>query len=160
MNVRKVVILLAGLLAALPLAAQFRDDQFKRDAFSQNYTDTSQTAKSDSSALFSFKEFFGGLAGKNKASLKTLTMGSAVLVGSNQIYNRQYWKLPIIYGGMGAGIYGGIHFNKQFLATGDQRFKTYSTLSFVGAGLFYWGSLMDGAFITTESSGKCPFTGA
>ena len=145
MNVRKVVILLAGLLAAWPLAAQFRDDQFKRDAFSQNYTDTSQTAKSDSSALFSFKEFFGGLAGKNKASLKTLTMGSAVLVGSNQIYNRQYWKLPIIYGGIGAGIGSGLYFQNQYNASGDEKFKTWSTLSYVGAGLVWWGSLMDGA---------------
>ena len=155
MNVRKVVILLAGLLAAWPLAAQYRDDQFKRDAFSQNYTDTSQTAKSDSSALFSFKEFFGGLAGKNKASLKTLTMGSAVLVGSNQIYNRQYWKLPIIYGGIGAGIYGGIRFNKLYQQTEETKYQTFSTLCYVGAGLAYWGSLLDGA-VMFDRGGQYP----
>ena len=75
-------------LGAPGLHAQYRDDQFKRDAFSQNYADTSQTAKTDSSQLFSFKEYFGALAHKNTASLKTLSMGSAVLVGGTQIYHK------------------------------------------------------------------------
>ena len=96
MNVRKVVILLAGLLAAWPLAAQFRDDQFKRDAFTQNYADTTQKTPADTSQLFSFKEFFGGLSHKRTASLKTLTMGSTVFVGGNQIYQKQSWILPVI----------------------------------------------------------------
>lgn len=145
MNLRRLIVLAGCLLAALPALAQYRDDQFKRDAFTQTYADTTEKTAADTSQLFSFKEFFGGLAHKRTASLKTLTMGSMVFIGGNQIYQKQYWKLPIIYGGIGAGIYGGIHFNNQFKATGDQRFKTYSTLSFVGAGLFYWGSLMDGA---------------
>ena len=148
MRLRLTLIwMVAGLLltAAPGLRAQYRDDQFKRDAFSQNYADTSQTAKADSSQLFSFKEYFGALAHKNKASLKTLSMGSAVFVGGTQIYHKQYWKLPIIYGGIGAGVAGGIYFNNQYKATGDTRFQTYSTLSYVGAGLFWWGSLMDGA---------------
>lgn len=145
MNLRRLIVLAGCLLAALPALAQYRDDQFKRDAFTQTYADTTEKTAADTSQLFSFKEFLGGLAHKRTASLKTLTMGSMVFIGGNQIYQKQYWKLPIIYGGIGAGIYGGIHFNNQFKATGEQRFKTYSTLSFVGAGLFYWGSLMDGA---------------
>ena len=151
----RVISLLAGLLLVWPLAAQYRDDQFKRDAFTQTYADTTEKTKTDTSALFSFREFFGALAGKNKASLKTLTMGSAVLVGSNQIYNRQYWKLPIIYGGIGAGIYGGIRFNKLYQNTQDSKYKTFSTLSYVGSGLMYWGSLMDGA-IMFDRGGKYP----
>ena len=151
----RLIVFLAGLVLCWPLGAQYRDDQFKRDAFSQTYADTTEKTPADSSQLFSFKEYFGGLAGKNKASLKTLTIGSAVLVGGNQIYNRQYWKLPIIYGGIGAGIYGGIHFNKLYQNTQEQKYRTFSTLSYVGAGLAYWGSLMDGA-IMFERGGKYP----
>ena len=154
MTWRRLIVLFAALVLCWPLGAQFRDDQFKRDAFSQTYADSTDKAKADSSQLFSFKEYFGGLAGRNKASLKTLTIGSAVLVGGNQIYNRQYWKLPIIYGGIGAGIYGGIRFNQLYKSTEETKFKTFSTLSFVGAGLFYWGSLMDGAVMFNDGGKK------
>lgn len=135
----------AGLLLAFarPLAAQYRDDQFKRDAFSQNYADTTEKTAADTSSIFNFKEFFGGLAHKNNASLKTMGIGSAVLVGSGQIYHKQYWKLPIIYGGIGAGIYGGVHFGNLYKTSNDPQYKTYSTLCYVGAGLVYWGSLLD-----------------
>lgn len=145
MNVKRLILLAGCLLATLPALAQYRDDQFKRDAFTQTYADTTEKTQTDTSALFSFKEFFGGLSHKRTASLKTLTMGSMVFIGSNQIYHKQYWKLPIIYGGIGAGIYGGIHFNKQYQNTGETKYQTFSTLSYVGAGLVYWGSLLDGA---------------
>ena len=146
MTLRRLIsALIAGLALAGSVHAQYRDDQFKRDAFSQNYADSSQNVKADSSQLFSFKEFFGALGHKNKASLKTLSIGSTVFIGGNQIYNRQYWKLPLIYGGIGAGVAGGIYFNNQYKQTEDPRFRTYSTLSYVGAGLVWWGSLMDGA---------------
>ncbi len=155
MRGKRLILLLLASLLALPLAAQFRDDQFKRDAFSQSYTDSSSKTEADSSSLFNIKEFFGGLAGKQSASLKTLTIGSAVMVGGNQIYNRQYWKLPIVYGGIGAGITGGILFNKKFQETGDTKYRTFRTLSYMGAGLAYWGSLMDGV-IMFDRGGKYP----
>ena len=139
-----ILFLLAGVLASLPLRAQYRDDQFKRDAFTQTYADTTEKVKTDSSAIFSFSEFFGGLAHKRTSSLKNLTIGSTVFIGGNQIYHRQYWKLPVVYGGIGAGIYGGVHFNNLYKSTGDTKYQTYSTLSYVGAGLVWWGSLMDG----------------
>lgn len=127
------------------MAAQYRDDQFKRDAFTQNYADTTQKTAADTSQLFNFKEFFGAMAHKRTASLKTLTMGSTVFIGGNQIYHKQYWKLPIIYGGIGAGVGSGLYFKSQYQQTGDEKFMTWSTLSYVGAGLVWWGSLLDGA---------------
>jgi hypothetical protein len=155
MRLGRLIALVGCLLAALPLSAQYRDDQFKRDAFTQTYADTTEKTKTDTSQLFSFKEYFGGLGHKRTSSLKNLTIGSAVLVGGTQIYNKQYWKLPIIYGGIGAGIYGGIHFNKLYHNTGDEKYKLYRTLSFAGAGLFYWGSLMDGV-VCYDNGGKYP----
>jgi len=137
--------LLLGILLLLPavLRGQARDDMFKKDAFSQNYADTSKQAKADSSQLFSFRQYFGSLAHKRPGQVQNLFMGSTVFVGGGQIYNRQWWKLPIIYGGIGAGVGMGIHFNNQYKTTGEDRFKQYSTWSFVGAGLVWWGSLLD-----------------
>lgn len=40
----------------------------------------------------------------------TATMYAAIVPGLGQIYNRKYWKLPFVYGGIGALIYA-IHFN-------------------------------------------------
>ena len=105
---------------------------------------TTQKEKTDSSQLFSFRQYFGSLAHKRPGQVQNLFMGSTVFVGGEQIYNRQYWKLPIIYGGIGAGVGMGIHFNNQYKNTGEDKYKTFSTLSFVGAGLVWWGSLLDG----------------
>lgn len=139
-----VILACIGLLACTSLSAQYRDDQFKRDAFTQTYADTSEKVRTDTSALFSFKEYFGGLSHKRTASLKTLTLGSTVFIGGNQIYHKQYWKLPLVYGGIGAGVYGGVHFNKLYQQSGDPRYQTYRDLSIAGAGVVWWASLMDG----------------
>ena len=139
-----LILVFLVLLGSLPLRAQYRDDQFKKDAFTQPSADSTSSTARDTSSLFNFKAFFGGLAHKQTTSLKDLTIGSTILIGGNQIYQKQYWKLPIIYGGMGAGIYGGVHFNKLYQETGDSRYETYRTLSYVGAGLVWWGSLLDG----------------
>ena len=106
-----LIIAIGLLLAVLPLHAQYRDDQFKRDAFTQTYADSTQANVRDTSSLFSFKAFFGGLAHKQT---------------------------------MGAGIYGGIHFNQKFHETGEEKFRTWRDLSIAGAGLVWWASLMDG----------------
>ncbi|MBS1782295.1 MAG: hypothetical protein JSS78_04455 [Bacteroidetes bacterium] len=42
---------------------------------------------------------------------------SAILLGSGQLYNKQYWKIPIIYAGAGAAFY--------FIQFNSQKYQTY-----------------------------------
>lgn len=43
---------------------------------------------------------------------KKSALYSAILPGAGQLYNRQYWKIPVVYAGVGASI-GFIIFNSQ-----------------------------------------------
>lgn len=44
---------------------------------------------------------------------------SAALPGLGQIYNKDYWKIPVVYGALGAGIFVAADSNRGF-----QRFRT------------------------------------
>ena len=148
--------------------------QFKEDIYAQDPNiKPSAAAKADTTAkIFSFKEYFGGLAHKNNLKIGTMFAGSMVLPGTAQIYNKDYWKLPIVYGGIGAFAgTGGYYLHKykksqkayeqwetarldyesniggtypEPMPELDLRSKKTGTWLMVGAGLMYWGSLMDG----------------
>lgn len=111
--------------------------QFKSEAFQQSYNDDKNTIKDSTDVMFSFKEYFAGLQHKQEIKIGTMFAGSLLCIGGEQIYNRQYWKLPIVYtsvlGPLGAGIY----LNTQ----GKHDAAKYC---FIGAGIAYWGTLMDG----------------
>lgn len=136
-----VLSLLAFLYAAPDVCAQF-----KEKPFTQSYNDKADSlATADSTdKLINFQEIFGGLAHKRPMRIGSMFGTSMVLPGTAQIYNGQYWKLPIFYGGMAAGITGGIVFNNKYKSGGIKADKTASTLCFVGAGIMYYASLMDG----------------
>lgn len=120
--------------------------QFREEAFQQNYNDAADTTGRDSTdVMFSFKEYFGGLRHKEDPRIGVLTAGSAIFVGGSQIYNKQYWKLPVVYGGLAAGVGGGIIYRQKFRNEGGEEYKRLSNWFFAGAGLVYWASLLDGA---------------
>lgn len=135
--------------------------QFKEDAFSQTYNDPSDTTgRADTTdKLFSFKEYFGGLSHKNSMKIGTMFAGSVVLPGTAQIYNKQYWKLPIVYGGIGALAGTGGYYLHQYNKSGktDIHAKNTGTWLMVGAGLVYWGSMMDG--VASYKTAKEPHPG-
>ncbi len=156
-RLKHILVLLLLTVSVLPASAQF-----KSEPFGNGFGANDPNAQLDSAqAVFSLKEYFAGLSHKQEVKIGTLAGGSAVFIGGQQIYNRQYWKLPIIYGGIGAGVGGGIYYRnkyKQSLEAYDAAFaadpltslspdnkaKTMSTLMFAGGALFYWGSMMDG----------------
>ncbi len=149
--------------------------QFKEDAFSQSYNNPNDTtAAGDSAALFSVKEFFGGLAHKNKLKIGTMFAGSVVLPGASQIYNKDYWKLPVVYGGIGALAGTGGYYLSQYGKSRKQYdnwnlekigeaplinmdAKKKGTWLMVGAGLVYWGTLLDG--VVSYEAEKDPLPG-
>lgn len=130
------------LLTACPSVCRA---QFKQEAFKQSYTDPSDTTATDSTqVMFSFKEYFGGLKHTRDARIGVVVGGSSVFIGGAQIYNRQYWKLPVIYGAIGAGVGGGLVYRRKWQQEGSEDFRRMSNWFFAGAGLVYWGALMDG----------------
>lgn len=130
------------LLTACPSVCRA---QFKQEAFKQSYTDPSDTTATDSTqVMFSFKEYFGGLKHTRDARIGVVIGGSSVFIGGAQIYNRQYWKLPVIYGAIGAGVGGGLVYRRKWQQEGSEDFRRMSNWFFAGAGLAYWGALMDG----------------
>lgn len=147
--------------------------QFKKEAFSQSYVDPNDsTAVADSTdQLFSFKDWGAGMAHKKDIKIGTMFVGSLVLPGTAQIYNKHYWKLPVFYSAMGTfaglGGYYRVQFNKSqkawnqwsadkaaALEAGTEftapeplintRSKQLSNWMFLGLGLSYWACQMDG----------------
>lgn len=150
-------------LTAFSIAAEA---QFREEAFNQTYNDPSDTtaARDSIDKMWSFREFFRGVSHKDTTlRIGTMFAGSTVFIGSEQIYNRQYWKLPIIYGGLGTTIGLGIHYNSKYRHSKkgydiamslnpdmefelDTQSKDMATYMFASAGLIYWATLMDGVY--------------
>ncbi len=144
---RKSILLLISILHIIVLLSiSFKSTaQFKEKAFSQNYNSPNDSTARDSvETLFSFKEYFQGLKEKKNKDIGLIFTGSTLFIGGEQIYNKDYWKLPIIYGSLATTTGLGIYFNHKANITNDSKYRTISTSMFVGTGLIYWATLLDG----------------
>jgi len=159
-------VALRRILLALVCVAGFSvcaNAQFKEQAFTQNYNEPNDTTAADTAdVMFSFKQFFRGIAHKQTIKIGTMFAGSTIFVGSEQIYNKQYWKLPLVYGGLGATVGLGIHYHNMYndskraydadyaingtktTLSIDNDSKKMSQYLFAGAAAIYWATLMDG----------------
>lgn len=147
---KKLLHILLPALLLFTLSARETYAQFKDEAFTQTYNDDPASKKDSTDVLFSFRDFFGGVAHKHEIKIGTMTAGSMLFPGTAQIYNRDYWKLPIVYAGLGGGIAGGIYYHKQ----GEDR---KSSLCYAVAGATYWAMLMDG--VVSYESERYPLPG-
>ena len=83
---------------------------------------------------FTIKRYFKALGHKDTMSVSQMTIGSIILPGTAQIYNKQYWKLPIVYGSIGGCVTGAVASDK----------KNVQNAFIAGAIACWWGSALDG----------------
>ncbi len=76
------------------------------------------------------KIFRKGWFMSDSMSLSKVCWLSTVMPGYGQVYNKQYWKLPILYGTVGAGLALFIHENRQFRPL-KRQYDAYTDLSLV-----------------------------
>ncbi len=156
---RCILTLLLLVSICCSLSAQFRSTRNDVSGNSGNNTtvtgppgaEMNNNAAKDTTAVtdtlqgFSLKRLIRGYARRDTLTPGYMALGTAIVPGAAQIYNRDYWKVPVIYAGIGAGIYGGIWSNRQWHATGETKYKYMRAAGYAAAGAFYWAQLLDGA---------------
>ena len=169
---KKALLFLLTVLVCLLSFSGTASAQFKKDAFSQNYGNDADT--SAQKPLFSLKEYARGIMHKDTIQIGTSFAGSLILIGGQQIYNKQYWKLPIIYAGIGSTAGFGFHYRSQYTRslkaynaaleldpetpyTVNDRAKQLSTYFFAGSAFLYWATLLDG--VVNFESDRYPLPG-
>lgn len=132
-------VLLGSLLVSLSSYGQVNNSFINTGPPGAQST-TQQNATQDEEVImstkpsFTIKRYFKSLAHKDTMKVQQMAIGSMILPGTAQIYNKQYWKLPIVYGSIGGCIGGAV----------ASRGKDAQNYFIAGAVALYWGSVLDG----------------
>ncbi len=84
-------------------------------------TDSTQITKPDSAAVVKALTDTAVIK-TTKHSPRKATLMSTLLPGLGQVYNRQWWKVPILYAGFGGVIYG-VAFNTNYFKDFREAYK-------------------------------------
>ena len=155
---RLLVTLLLLTLVCTSASAQFRSTRNDVSRRTENGTvtgppgaeefsaqsDRDTTVAVDSTQGFSVRKLFRGYFGRDTLTPGYMLLGTAIVPGAAQLYNHDWWKVPIIYAGIGGGIYTGIWGNMKYQETGEDKYKYIRLAGFAAAGAFYWGQMLDG----------------
>lgn len=151
---QRTIIIIAALIGCLLLEGrcygQFNNGFIStappgaNDMSSQNRSDDNEEVVMSTKPAFTAKRFFNALAHKDSMKVNQMAIGSMILPGTAQIYNRQTWKLPIVYGAIGGCVAGAI-------STDNKDTRGYFI---AGAVASYWGSVLDG--VISYKSDKKP----
>ncbi len=93
---------------------------------------------------YTLKRYFSSLAGKDSMSISRMAIGSMILPGTAQIYNKQYNKLPFVYGAIGGFIGGAVAANISYQKSGKVATNNLKNIMIAGAAASYVGSVLDG----------------
>ncbi|MBQ7459565.1 MAG: hypothetical protein IJS70_10390 [Bacteroidales bacterium] len=156
---RKVILIaVLMLLAAFPSRGQgiFKQNSSMTGVPGENvttsdYKEDENENEADTLQGFSFKHLTRGLHHKEPLKPGYALLGSVIMPSRIQIYNKDYWKVPLVFAGIGGGIGGGLYFNEKYHQTGDKKFATYRTLCYAGAALTFWGQMLDGVACLPDS---------
>ena len=148
MNLRPYIIsFLLTLLCSTSLIAQFQGQmrQVGPPGSEQQQQQNQDTLYAGSTREpYSLKRYFKSLAGKDSMNIARMWGGSLLLPGSAQLYNKEYWKIPLVYASIGGFMYAGYKNNLKWLDTHEDKYKSNRNLFYLGAALSFWGSVMDG----------------
>ncbi len=102
-----------GFLIGISLIVPFLAAAQKKDT-----SDSIRITLGDSSLLDSKAKVITLESYAKRFDPRKALLYSAILPGAGQVYNKKYWKVPLVYGLIGGGIYG-----MNFYQTSHKKFK-------------------------------------